>query len=222
MGQFVVEMAERVGRLEDEIGSLADETTELGLFAEDIFKNAAAALYEQPAEVARMAIETARVCEQRHTAIHQKGLSILAWHQPGADEIRRVVELQQIAGELARIAENGRRIAEHALWLGAMSEAELVRVGTDASLLLTQMVRQTYIEVRGVVILTTTRRKSLARRLLQEDAELGHLYLSFKAIVEQAISANTPGAPLHRLLLVGVHLKDIGDRITAICHATLR
>src|SRR5215467_7459449 len=111
--------------LEDEIAVLSDETIELGLYAEEIFKNGSAALYPQALDSAQFAIETGRISTQIYRTIHQAALAILASHMPSGDQLRRIIELQQIASEFARIAEDGRQIAEHALWLAGTAENEL-------------------------------------------------------------------------------------------------
>ncbi|MFI5274424.1 MAG: phosphate signaling complex PhoU family protein [Ktedonobacterales bacterium] len=209
-------------RIEDAIGSLGDETTELGIFAEEVFKNAAAALYEQPEAAARIALDTERVCQQVYHMIHQKGLAVLAWYQPTVDDMRRVVELQHIAAELVRIGTDGRRIAEQAQSLHGSAEAVLRATNGPAALLLANLIRQTYRLVRGCVIVTTTRDTVMAKRLIAEDPELDRLYLSYKAALDEAIRANPRGAStLQRLLLAGVHMEDMGNRVVAICRGLL-
>jgi phosphate uptake regulator len=223
-GQDDVAMFRQEESLDDEIGVLSDETTELGLYAEEIFKNASAALYPNAAEAAQFAIETERVCAQIYRSIHQAALTLLAVHMPAGDQLRRIVELQQIAAEFARIADDGRQIAEHALWLGGNTEMELARIsGNDSGMtLLVQMLKQTYVEVRGCVMVTTLRGSAMARRLVMEDAELDQCFLAFKRMIEVAIGAFPRNAArLQRLLLIGVCLEDIGNRVVAICRTLL-
>jgi phosphate uptake regulator len=211
-------MFDRVDRIEDAIGTLADETAELGVFAEEIFKGAAAALFEQPEAAARVALETERACQQIYHRVHQQSLSVLAWYQPEPEEMRRVVALQHISAELARIGIAGRRIAEQALYLRGHGEAALRAIGGPAPLLLPQLIRLTYHEVRGCVVLTTTRNKALARRLSAADRDLDRTYLAYKAALDEAIQHHPrSAAPLQRLLLVGVHMEEIGNRVVAIC-----
>jgi phosphate uptake regulator len=84
------------------------------------------------------------------------------------------------------------------------------------------MLRQTYVEVRGSVVVTTVRGTSMARRLLAEDAELDRLFLSFKALLEATIGIYPRNvARLQRLLLVGVSLEDIGNHAVSICRTVL-
>jgi len=92
----------------------------------------------------------------------------------------------------------------------------------DAPLLLLQLVRQAYVEVRGCIIATTTRDTAIARRLIAEDGDLDQLFLAFKHVVEAASRADMAvSGPLQRLLLVGVRLEDVGNRVVAICRTLL-
>ncbi len=208
--------------LDDEIAVLSDETIELGLYAEEIFKNAAAALYPQAAEAAQFAIETERVCLQIYHSIHQSALTSLARHMPAGNQLRRLVELQQIAAEFAYIAADGRQMAEHALWLAGTAETELSLISAEGMSLLVRMLRQTYVEVRGCVVVVTLRGMAMARRLVAEDAELDQLFLTFKGLLDATIGAYPRNvARLQRLLLIGVCLEDIGNRVAAICHTLL-
>lgn len=218
----MIDLVKRSERIEDEITSLTNETTELAILAEDAFKNAAAALYEQEQDAAFLAMEHERTCTQMSRAIHSTALALLARHLPAGDQMRRIVEMQQIAGEYARIAESANVIAEQALQLGGMGEIYLLRAAGDAPLLLLMLVRQAYVEIRGSIIAMTTRNTAIARRLMSEDSELDRLFLVFKRAVEAAIAADiTASGPLQRLLLVGVRLEDIGNRITSICRTLL-
>jgi phosphate uptake regulator len=208
--------------LDDDIAVLSDETIELGLYAEEIFKNASAALYPGAAEAAHFAIETERVCLQIYHSIHQSALAILARHMPVGDKLRRIVELQQIAAEFSRIADDGRQIAEHALWLAGTAESELSLFGSAGMHLLVSMLRQTYVEVRGCVVVATVHGSAMARRLVSEDAQLDQYFLSFKGLLETTIGAYPRNvARLQRLLLIGVSLEDIGNHVVAICRTLL-
>lgn len=218
----MLEFVERSGSIEDEIADLIEETTELAILAEDAFKNAAAALYSQEQDAAFIAMDHERACARLARTVHSRALALLARHLPAGDEMRRILELQQIASEFARVADNARIIAEQALQLAGMGELLLLGAAGDAPLLLIQLVRQVYIEVRGSIIAITTRDTAIARRLISEDGELDRLFLAFKRVVEAAITADVSASgPLQRLLLVGVRIEDIGNRIVAICHTLL-
>jgi phosphate uptake regulator len=207
----------------DLVAGLLDEVTELGLKAEDVFKNASAALlFPQEAQSAHIAMEYEQNCAQLYRSLHQRSLDLLRHSARSSATLRRIVEVQQIAAEFARIADDSRQIAEHALWLGGMADMLLIQAGGDAPLLLVQLVRQAYVEIRGSVIATATHDTVLAKRLLSEDGELDQLFLSFKANVERALIANQRGgADLNRLLLIAVILEDIGNRVASTCNTIL-
>jgi phosphate uptake regulator len=206
----------------EELGKLADDTTEMGLFAEDVFKNAAAALYVAEPEAAAGAIQDARLCAQQLMDINSRALTLLARYLASGDAIRRIVEVQRVAGEFAHIAEHSREIAEHALALHGTVDEDLLASGGDAPMLLLRMLRQTYVEVRASVVASTTRDTVMARRIITEDGELVRLYLLYKAHLERAIAADRYSAPrLTRLLLVGARLHQIGTAVVGIARTTL-
>lgn len=218
----MIDFVERSERIEDEIAELTEETTELAILAEDAFKNAAAALYGQEQEAAVIAVEHEHTCAQMARTIHTRALALLARQLATSDDVRHILELQQFAGEFARIAEDALTIAEQAVQLGGMAEIFLLRAAGDAPLLLLQLVRQAYVEVRGCIIATTTRDTAIARRLIAEDGDLDQLFLAFKHVVEAASRADMAvSGPLQRLLLVGVRLEDVGNRVVAICRTLL-
>ncbi|HKV85288.1 MAG TPA: PhoU domain-containing protein [Ktedonobacterales bacterium] len=205
------------------VAGLLDEVTELGLMAEDVFKNASAALlFPQEAQAAHVAMEHEQQCAQLYRSLHQRSLGLLRRSTRSSAALRRIVEVQQIAAEFARIADDSRQIAEHALWLGGMADTHLIQAGGDAPLLLVQLVRQAYVEIRGSVVATATHDTVLAKRLLSEDGELDQLFLSFKANVERALAVNPrSGADFNRLLLIAVILEDIGNRVASTCNTIL-
>lgn len=212
--------------INEQIERLAEDTTELGILAEDAFKNAAAALYGAEADAAHIAASIAaenyQMCAQSRQVIHQQALNLLTHVDIQPEMMRRVVEIQRIASEFMRIAEAARALAGQALALGGRGDMYLRRAGDTVPHLFLQVVRQAYIEVRGCVIATTTHDTAIARRLISEDGELDRLFLVLKRTLENAIAADPSLAPAwHRILLIAVRLEEIGNRVTAICDTLL-
>lgn len=213
---------ERRASVQDEISQLHDDTTELGLTAEEIFKNAVSSLINAAENAGLSAVTNQRRCDQVYTSIHQRALAIMMQLSMAPDEMRLVAELQQIAREFARIAQASRRIAEHALSLSGSAETALASLSSGATELLWQLVRQAYIEVRGGIIVCTTRDTARARRLVSEDDILDKLWLSLRSTLEWAIAEMPQLAfPLHQLLLIGVQLEEIGNHVVSICRTVL-
>lgn len=207
---------------EDEtLGALYAAATELGVVAEDIFKNAATALYEPQIAIIQGIAEAESQCVQMQYDIHRQALGLLAAWGAEGERLRMVIAVQQVSLAFVRIAHDGRQIAELALALMGEVGALLAYAGDDGSLLL-QLIRQTYVEVRGGVLAVTLRDAAMARRVVAEDTRLDGLFLAFKSLLDRAILTNPrAAAPLQRLLLVGVHLEDIGNRVVGICKALM-
>lgn len=202
---------------------LLDDVAELGLLAEEVFKNASSALlFPSESQAAQSAIEFERHYAVMYRSLHQRSLALLERGDFANAALRRVVEVQQIAAEFLRIADDSRQIAEHALWLAGGADTRLIEIGGDAPMLMVQLVRQAYVEIRGAVIATTTHDTALAKRLLAEDGELDQLFLTFKFDIERGIRANPRmAADLNRLLLIAVLLEDIGNRVASTCNTIL-
>ncbi|HEX8034608.1 MAG TPA: hypothetical protein VF510_12210 [Ktedonobacterales bacterium] len=205
----------------DALGALYEAATEIGVVAEDIFKNATAALYAPYAESIRSIAEAERHCAQMQYDNHQRVLGLLAACGAEGEHLRSIIALQQISLGFARIAYDGRQIAELSLALMGDASELLAQAGDDGSLLL-HLIRQTYVEVRGGVLAVTLRDPAIARRVVAEDAALDGLFLIFKSMLDRAILSNPrAAAPLQRLLLIGIQLEDIGNRIVGICKALM-
>lgn len=207
----------------DAFAHLLEDVAELGLLAEEVFKNASSALlFPSESQAAQSAIEFERHYAVMYRSLHQRSLELLQHGDVANAALRRVVEVQQIAAEFLRVADDSRQIAEHALWLAGVADTVLIEIGGDAPMILVQLVRQAYIEIRGAVIATTTHDTALAKRLLAEDGELDQLFLNFKVDIERGIRANPRmAADLNRLLLIAVLLEDIGNRVASICNTIL-
>lgn len=205
----------------DALGALYEAATELGVAAEGIFKTATGALYEPYIEKTQGIADAERQCMQMQYDIHRQALSLLAEWGVEGEHLRTIVALQQISQGFVRVAHDGRRIAELAQALVGEANALLAYAGDDGTLLL-DLIRQTYVEVRGGVLAVTLRDPAIARRVVAEDATLDRYFLTYKDLLDQAILANArSAAPLQRLLLVGVHLEAIGNRMVGICKAFL-
>src|SRR5258708_35858520 len=91
-------------------------------------------------------------CARAYRVIHQKSLDLLARRLASGDDLRRIVEVQQLASEFALISTAVKHLADQALALGGMAEAHLRRVRSDAATLLAPPVRQGDVELRGVLV----------------------------------------------------------------------
>jgi hypothetical protein len=207
------------GSVDDEVLRLGEETTELGIAVEDTYKNAASALYSA-------GIEAAHIVEGGEDAadapILAKIVAILRHSALFGEHFRRLAELQHIASGFAHIGEHARAIAGHALALHGAVEVELAQAAADVYELLRLLVRQTYIAIRGSIVVASSRDTEIAQRVLAAVAELDRIYLDFRRAVQRAIAVNGGHVlTLQHVLLAGARMQEIGAQSRAICRAAL-
>ncbi|HEX6123079.1 MAG TPA: hypothetical protein VFY89_07960, partial [Ktedonobacterales bacterium] len=98
----------------------------------------------------------------------------------------------------------------------------LVRAGADDPAILRRIIRQTYLQVRGAVIVSATRDTARARLLAQEDSVLDELVRQLGQAIDRAIHTMPLQAyPLQQVVLVGMRMAAIGDRVVSSCEAIL-
>jgi hypothetical protein len=213
---------ERRDEFTADVAHLAEEVAELCIRGIEVFKTAAAALFDVDPLVAEAALELARASFHAAGAAHQKAIGVLARWAPTGDDLRRVVDLQRAGSHCARIAEHGGRAAEHARLLQAPAELTLRLVDPRAPDLTLRLVRQVYVALRGCLLLTATRERAIARRLVAEDAELERLHHELQHLLEAAIAGYPQFATtLQRLQLIAAEYRSIGAEVVAICEDRL-
>jgi phosphate uptake regulator len=208
--------------LPDELAHLSQQVTELCMIAIDVFKNAAATLYGPEHHAAQASIQLAERCSATAQTIHHAAVAALARWVPAGSDLRELVMLQRSAFECARMAEHSRRIAEHALALQGTAERELRIVHASAPDALAGLLHQVYVELRGCLILIARRDRVVARRLLAEDAALERQHALLRGAVERALAAQPQRTlALHHVLGILAELRQIGERVVAICEDQL-
>lgn len=203
--------------VDDDVRTLGEETTELGIAAEDTFKNAVSALYTSGFQAVTV-VEAAGTEAGAH--IRARIVEILRHPTLSSDQFRRIAELQSIASAFAHIGEHAREIAGHALALHGRAEAELAVFAPQIDDLLRRLVRQAYIVIRGSVVVSSSRDGGTANRVIAAAADLDRMYLDFRRAVLHAINAHTDRALLlQHILLAGAHMHEIGNQARAVCKA---
>ena len=205
-----------------ELAHLSHQVAELCMLAIDVFKNAAAALYGPESHAAHVSMQLADRCSVSAQTIHHTAVAALARWMPGGAELHDLMLLQRSAFECARIADQGRHIAAHALALQGTTERELQTVHVSAPDALAGLLHQVYVELRGCFIVIARHDRAVARRLLTEDTMLDRQCTVLRETVERTLATQPQRAlALHHVLGVLAELRHIGDRVVAICEDQL-
>lgn len=203
--------------LDDEIHRLRTMVTELGIEVEDILFNAVTALLGEGTHGAQQARRAGDECELRYQQAHQLGLDLLMDGRATAEQASAILQLQELGQSFRRIGRESVRIAVHSLIMQQPVEDVLVLVGASMNLL-EYLVEQTRLQVRNVIIFTTSTDRKYARMILEEAPHLERAYMVLDSRVQSAIQERPRTSyPMTQLLGIATWLEHIGRvcRITA-------
>jgi hypothetical protein len=211
----------RMREIDDRLSALAAQTTDLGITAEDTFKNAASSLFGWGLDGARSVLGETHPPYQ-DPMLHERIVEAIAEASSSGQRLRRLSELQLIAAAFAHIGSRAREIANAAEEMGETVDRDLQMAFAPIYPLLFGLVQQAYVEIRGSIMISNARDTVRARRLLDEDSQMDLLYIRFQSTVHHAIEYNPMRSfLLLQALLVGSRIKGIGDDVRAICRAIL-
>jgi hypothetical protein len=211
----------RMREMDDLVSALAAQTTDLGITAEDTFKNAASSLFGWGLDGARSVLGETHPSYQ-DPMLHERIVAAIAGASSSGQQLRRLAELQLIAAAFAHIGSRAHEIAGYAVEMGETVDRDLQMAFAPIYPLLFGLVQQAYVEIRGSIMISNARDTAKARRLLDEDSQMDLLYIRFQSTVHQAIEYNPMRSYLfQQALLVGARIKGIGDDVRAICRAIL-
>lgn len=212
----------RMREMDDLVSALAAQTTDLGIFCEETFRNAASSLFGWGLDGALSVLEEAHPPYQ-DTLLHERIVEAIAASSSSGQQLRRLAELQQIASAFARIGARAREIAEYAMEMGENVDRDLQAAFEPIYPQLFGLLQQAFLEIRGSIMISNARDTVKARRLLEEDSQMDLRYIRFQRVVHQAIEYYPLRSYLfQQALLVGVRIKGMGDDVRAICRAVLR
>lgn len=144
--------------------------------------------------------------------VEEECLKILALHQPVARDLRLIVAIIKINGELERIADIAVNIAKRVQTISKNNGATLE---FDYQPMAAKVLDMLKISLDALV----TEDADLARRLFIEDDDVdSHRNLAYKAVIRKLNdqgNANNASSLLN-LYLIARHLERIGDRTTNI------
>ena len=211
----------RMREMDDQVSALSAQTTDLGITAEDTFKNAASSLFGWGLDGARSVLEDSHPPYQ-DSMLQERIVETIAGASSSGQQLRRLAELQLIATAFAHMGSRAREIAGYAIEMGETVDRDLQMAFAPIYPQLFGLVQQAFVEIRGSIMISNARDSAKARRLLDEDSQMDLLYIRFQSIVHQAIEYNPMRSFLfHQALLVGARIKGIGDDVRTICRAIL-
>jgi phosphate transport system protein len=198
-------------RFEQEMGHLQGQVLELGTMAERAVRTSVEVLVHQDLAAARKLIDDDHIINERRFDLENEILTIIATQQPLAGDLRKLASSLELVGELERIADYAKGIANVAVMIGA---EPLVKPLVDIPLM-----AEKACGMLGRALEAFSRWDvDLARSVPKEDAAVDALYeriyrdLSAVIVkdprtIDQAI----------RLSWVAHNLERVADRVSNLC-----
>ena len=198
-------------RFEQELGHLQEQVLALGSMAERAVREAVTALARQDLAAARRIIDSDHVINERRFELESEILTIIATQQPMAGDLRKLASSLELAGELERIADYAKGIANVALMIGTEPLVKpLVDIPRMADLACGMLNRALEAFSRWDV--------DLARAVPKEDAEVDTLYERIYRHLAEIIQKDPRTLDQAiRLSWVAHNLERVADRVSNLC-----
>ncbi len=198
-------------RFEHELGHLQEQVLALGTMAERAVRTSVEVLVRQDLAAARKIIDDDHIINEQRFELENEILTIIATQQPLAGDLRKLASSLELVGELERIADYAKGIANVALMIGA---EPLVKPLVDIPL----MAERACGMLRRALEAFSRWDVDLARAVPKEDAEVDvfyeRIYRDLAAVItkdprtlDQAI----------RLSWVAHNLERVADRVSNLC-----
>lgn len=195
-----------------EIESLKQRLLDLAMAAENALVRAMRAIDHTDAEAARAIIAGDAEIDRREVTIEEECLKLMALYQPVAGDLRLLVTILKVNGELERVADLAANIATRAIDMATLPPPH------EACLPLTQMVTLAHRMLRGALDAFVCHRPDRARAILREDDAVDALNAQCYTQAAEALLKNPAQASYTLDALTIAHaIERIGDIATNIC-----
>ncbi len=196
---------------ERDLHSLQDDLLVLGSLVEEALTASVRQLKKRDLEGSRQLIEADRQINKKRYEIENNTLTLIATQQPMAGDLRTLAAVLEISGELERIGDYAKGIANINLMIGP---EPLVKPLID----IPRMAEKSRDMLHRALDAFIKRNIELARLIPPEDDELDDLYQQVYRELMTLILANPKNIDQANYLLWAAHnLERTGDRVINIC-----
>ena len=203
-------------QLDTEIRLLADRVVDLGLYAEEMFKNAISLLFTRDWSNVISIFQSSP--DVSPVTLVGEAIQLLARWAPTQERLRMVVALQQAADEFGIILTIIGHLAEKAHSIENTIEEYFQQIGPVGQQAFYQLIQSAHIQLRGCVVALSTRQARMASKVITQDGALDQAYMQMQAASRNAIMADPSlTMPLALLSVIVADIEQMGNHITRIC-----
>lgn len=205
-------MNEHIVKSYDAEFSEIDRTTaQMGGLAETLLADAFAALERRDPVLAEKAVVSDRAIDQLEHQLQERAIFMIAKRQPMADDLRHIMTVMKIAGDLERIGDLAKNIAKRAMAVSRESTPEPLMSG------LRHMTELAQRQLKDVLDALSVRNAEKALAVWRSDASLDALYNSvFRELLTYMMEDPRNIGLCTHLLFGAKNIERIGDHTTNI------
>ena len=200
--------------LQKELTKIKKSILTLGAMVEERVRMASQSIYERDAEMARQVVQADHEVDAMEVEIEEECLKILALHQPVAVDLRFLISVIKINGELERIGDEAVNVAQRVEVMAKHGKS----FDFDYSIMSAKAQNMLKMSLDAFVNLDI----DLAFKVLIQDDDVDMIKKTAYDQIKQAMAENSNIIGyLINLLLISRHLERIADHATNIAEEVI-
>jgi phosphate transport system protein len=205
-------MSQHIVRSYDaEFAELDRLTAEIGGLAEKLLADAFSALERRDPKLAETAVASDRGIDDRQRRLQDRAIAMIAKRQPMANDLRHIMTVLKIAGDLERVGDLAKNIAKRALAVSSEHHPKQLMSG------LRHMTELAQRQLKDVLDALGSRDSAKALGVWRGDAGLDALYNSvFRELLTYMMEDPRNIGLCTHLLFAAKNIERIGDHTTNI------
>ena len=205
-----------VKSFDSDLAQIEKMIMEMGGLVEEQILAAASALKARDIEKGLEVVKGDRKIDDLEAEVDSQVVRILALRQPKAQDLRSVVAVMKVAGNLERIGDYAKNIGKR---IGVLAEAEQASAGLPT---VDRMCRMVHTMVRDVVDAYVERDEAKAEEVRIRDNDVDQIYNTlFRELLTYMMEDPRNITPCMHLLFIAKNLERMGDHATSVAEQTL-
>lgn len=199
-----------------DLESVQSSLMKMGGLVEGAILDAATALDTRDAELAQRVREGDGAVDMLEMQVNEEVARLIARRQPAAGDLRTVLSVMKIAGNLERVGDYAKNIAKRGQQLDGAT------VPPDAAGTIRRMARQVAHMLKDALDAYIQRDADLARDVRNRDAEIDQMYNAlFRVFLTHMMEDPRSISGCMHLHFIAKNVERMGDHVTAIAEQVI-
>lgn len=183
----------------------------MGGLVEEAIRNSASSLEARDEEMAAEVRAKDKVIDALEEMINEEAARLIALRSPTAGDLRLVLSVMKISGNLERIGDYAKNIAKRT---GVLAQVPPVN---DSASALRRMAREVDLMLKDALDSYIQRDVELARDVIERDLEVDQMYNAlFREFLTFMMEDPRNITPCMHLHFIGKNIERMGDHVTSI------